>query len=86
MFAQNGTVTSSSFHVAPAIAPATTSSVTRSWTSSGMGARNPGSASSGMNGGSRLMRSIEASFAASRRASCSRWAPASRGSTDVWIR
>ena len=40
---------------------------------------SPGSASSGMNGGSRLMMSIDESLAARRRASCSRWALASRG-------
>ena len=51
----------------------------------GTGARNPGSAISGMNGGSRLMMSIDESLAASRRASCSRWALASRGRTDVSI-
>src|SRR5690349_21826155 len=64
VFAQNGTDTSLSSHVAPARAPATTFSLTRCATSSGTGARNPGSAISGMNGGSRLMMSIEESLAA----------------------
>src|SRR3954466_6045079 len=39
-----------------------------------------------MNGGSRLIRSIELSFAASRRTSCSRWDVASFGSTEVLMR
>src|SRR5690606_20249902 len=63
VLAQNGTVTSSSFHVAPSSAPSTTSSLTWSATSAGIGARKPGSASSGTNGGSRLIRSIDRSRA-----------------------
>src|SRR3954470_2225350 len=38
-----------------------------------------------MNGGSRLIKSMDESFAASRRTSCSRWDVASLGSTDVLI-
>ena len=54
-------------------------------TSSGTGARKPAWANSGMNGGSRLMMSIDESEAARRRTSCSRCAGESRGSTDVSI-
>src|SRR5699024_5360146 len=46
--AQKGMATSSSSQVAPCRAPSTTSSVVASATSSGTGARKPGSASSGM--------------------------------------
>src|SRR3954454_14008880 len=38
-----------------------------------------------MNGGSRLIKSMDESFAASRRTNCSRWAVASLGNTDVLI-
>jgi hypothetical protein len=48
VLAQNGIATSSSFQVEPSMALWTTSSVTRSPTSSGTGARNPASANSGM--------------------------------------
>ena len=72
VLAQNGTATSSSFQVDPAMALSTTPSVTACSTSSGTSARKSASANSGMNGGSRLMRSIEESFAARRRTSCSR--------------
>jgi hypothetical protein len=72
VLAQNGTETSSSFHMAPSRGPARTSWVVASSTSPGTGDRKPGSASSGMKGGSRLMMSIERSPAARRRASCSR--------------
>src|SRR5918998_2594403 len=54
VLAQNGTATSSSFQVEPSIALWTTSSVTRSATSSGTGARKPAWANSGMYGGARL--------------------------------
>ena len=84
VFAQNGTVTSSSFQLAESTAPCTMPSV--SCSSSGTGARKPGSASSGMKGGSRLMMSRERSLAASRRASCSRCDAASRGSSVVSMR
>jgi hypothetical protein len=83
--AQNGTATSRSFQVEPSTALWTTSSVTGPSTSSGTSARKSASANSGMNGGSRLMMSIESSFAARRRASCSRCAAASRGRSEVWI-
>ncbi len=70
--------------LADCTAPSTIPSV--SCSSSGTGARNPGSASSGMNGGSRLMMSSERSLAARRRASCSRCEAASRGSSEVSMR
>ena len=63
--------------MAPCVLPS------RSCISAGTGARKPGTANSGMNGGSRLMMSIEESCAARRRASCSRWLDASRGSSEV---
>lgn len=85
VLAQNGTATSSSFHVAPASAPSRVFCFAWSCSCCGTGARKPGSASSGTNGGSRLMMSIEVSPAASRRVSCSRWAEASLGSIEVWM-
>ncbi|CPU63926.1 Uncharacterised protein [Mycobacteroides abscessus] len=86
VFAQNGMATSSSFHVEASIAPCTTSCVVACATSSGTGARKSASANSAMNTGSRLMMSIDESFAARRRASCSRCDAASRGSSSVVMR
>src|SRR3712207_3889706 len=83
VLAQNGMATSSPSHVAESIELCTTPSVTRSARSPGTGARKPACANSGMYGGSRLIRSIEVSLAASRRTSCSRWAEDSRGSCEV---
>ena len=60
-------------------APSRTSSVSAAASSSENGRRNPASANSGTNTGSRLIRSIELSLAASRRTSCSRWLSASPG-------
>ena len=83
VLAQNGTVTSSSFQLAAASAPSRALSFAYACISSGTGARKPGSASSGTNGGSRDMMSIDVSPAARRRVSCSRWEAASVGSMDV---
>ncbi len=72
VLAQNGTATSSSFHVLCSTALATTPSLNCSARSSGTGARKPASAISGMYGGSRLISAMDSSWAASRRISCSR--------------
>ena len=86
MFAHIGTAASLPFQVAPVTAGSTAPSVSaRAW-SSGIGARNPASANSATKTGSRLMRSIDSSSAASRRSSCSRWSLALLGSSDVSIR
>ena len=85
VFAHIGTATSRPFHVAPFTAGSRAPSERlRAWPS-GIGASNFASANSGTNTGSRLIRSIESSFAASRRRSCSRWSLALLGSTGVSI-
>ena len=66
---QNGKTTSSSSQVAEATAPSKDCSSRLDWTSSGISARNPALANSAVYGGSRLIRSMPGSFAASRRAS-----------------
>jgi hypothetical protein len=85
VFAHIGTATSLPFHVAPFTAGSRApSEKLRAWPS-GIGARNSASANSGTNTGSRLIKSIDVSFAASRRSNCSRWSLALRGSTNVSI-
>ena len=86
VLAQNGAATSSSFQVDVVTAPSSTSSVSAAASSSVNGRRKSASANSGTNTGSRLMRSIELSLAASRRTSCSRWLSASLGSTEISMR
>ncbi len=86
VLAQNGAATSSSFHSAVCEGPSSTSLVSSAASSSANGRRNPASANSGTNTGSRLMMSIELSLAASRRTSCSRWPSASLGSTATLMR
>ena len=86
VLAQKGAATSSPFHVDDSIGPARTPAVSSRASASVKGRRKPASANSGMNGGSRLIRSMELSSAARRRTSCSRWPVASLGRTEVWIR
>ena len=83
VLAQNGTEYISPSHMAPSRGPFSVSCVVASATSSGTSARKPASASSGMNGGSMLMRSMDSSPAARRRAICSRCPAAVRGSTEM---
>ena len=86
VLAQNGAPISRPFQVPDSIGPERAPAVS-SWASASVyGRRNPASANSGMNGGSRLMRSIDASLAARRRTSCSRCDVASLGRTDVSMR
>src|SRR5438132_11994080 len=84
--AQNGAATRRPFQVAPSTGPARTPAVNPVASSAVNGRRNPASANSATNGGSRLMTAIERSLAASRRTSCSRCPDASLGSVDTVIR
>ena len=81
VLAQNGTATSLPFHVAPSTAALTVSAVKPATMACGTGARNSASANSATNTGSRLIRSMPESPAASRRSSCSRWSLALLGSS-----
>ena len=69
VFDQNGNATSWPPQVAAADAPLNDWSVSWACMSSGIGARNPASANSAVNGGSSDIRSMPESCAASRRAS-----------------
>src|SRR3954453_23612119 len=86
VLAQNGAATSWLFHVDDAIGPGSTPAVRSVASAPSKGRRKPAAANSGTNTGSRLIRSIEASLAASRRTSCSRWGGASLGRVGVLIR
>ena len=82
---QNGKTTSLSFQVPAATAPLNDCCFSWSCTSCGIGARKPALDISAVNGGSRLIRSMPESCAASRRASWTRCWVASCGSTWVAI-
>ena len=84
--AQKGAATSLPAQRADSIGPASTPSVKAAASLSVKGRRKPASANSATKGGSRLMRAMEESLAASRRTSCSRCPVASLGSVDVLIR
>ena len=82
---QNGNTTSWSSQVAAATAPLNDCCFSWLCTSCGIGARKPAFANSAVNGGSRLIRSMPESCAASRRASWTRCWVESCGRTCVLI-
>src|SRR5687768_14374227 len=84
--AQNGAATTRPSQVAPSTGPLRTPSVRPAASPAEKGRRNPASANSATNGGSRLMRAIDRSSAANRRTSCSRWPEASLGRVDTLMR
>ena len=83
VLAQNGAATSWSFQYTVSSGASRTPSVKVASSSLENGRRKPALANSATNGGSRLITSIELSWAASRRTSCSRWSDAEFGS--VWM-
>ena len=83
VFAQNGAATSWLFQEVVSSGASRTPSVNVGTSALANGRRKPALANSAMNGGSRLITSIELSWAARRRTSCSRCDDASFGST--WI-
>src|SRR3954451_14361842 len=85
VFDQNGKTTSLPPQVAAAVAPLKDWSVSCDCMSSGIGAKNPASANSAVNGGSIDIRSMPESCAASRLASWMRCWLASCGRTCVLI-
>jgi hypothetical protein len=82
VLAHSGAATSRSSQVAPATAPASVASVSEAASSSGSGSRNPASANSAVNTGSRLISAIEESSATSRRSSWMRCSVALCGSSS----